>query len=108
MADGTMTTTTNANGDYAFYNVPLGNYTVSATKDGYQVGSTNVTMTANDVMSGGATVDQTISANGSNNSSVFLLIGVVAAIVVAVVIAAILLVRRNKGKPSVKGQEGKN
>ncbi len=49
---GSSTTTTNATGQYAFYDVPIGNYTVFATKDGYQLSSSPIDMTSNDVAIG--------------------------------------------------------
>ncbi len=49
---GSSTTTTNANGQYAFYNVPIGNYTLFATKNGYQLSSLPIDMTSKDIALG--------------------------------------------------------
>ena len=95
---GSSTTTTNATGQYAFYDVPIGNYTVFATKDGYRLSSSPIDMTSSDVALGGITADQTIASNGSGNvDSAYLWIGVIAAASLLAVGAYVMLVRRSKG-----------
>ena len=95
---GSNTTTTNANGQYAFYDVPLGNYTIFASKVGYRLSSSPIDMTSSDIALGGITADQTIASNGAGNvDSTYLLIGVIAAVSLLAVGAYVMLVRRTKG-----------
>ena len=93
--DHTLTTTTDASGHYAFYDLAIGNYTITATRDGYNIPSSSVSVTQSTVESGGKTVDETLTAysNGSNNDTV-IIVGVI--LVLAVLIGAFLLIRHRK------------
>ena len=53
-------TTTDAQGSYWFYDVPIGSYTLTATKEGHEPQSTTISMTAADVARGGVSVDMTV------------------------------------------------
>jgi thermitase len=55
ISDGTRSTVSDANGNYTISNVPEGSYTVTASKDGYETSSKNVTVLSS----------QTITANFS-------------------------------------------
>ncbi len=95
-----MTTSTNASGHYAFYDVAIGNYTITATKDGYNVSSYLVSVTQITVASGGTTVDGTmaVSSSNSNGSNDTTMIIVIIAVVIIVAFLAVVMVvhRRNK------------
>ena len=48
-----QTTTADANGRYTFYDVAIGQYNISAIKDGSSMACSTITMTSNDVATGG-------------------------------------------------------
>jgi hypothetical protein len=64
------TTTTDANGAYAFYDVAIGNYTLEFTENGYLTKSTPVVMTSEAVDSGGLKVDPGASVYNPSNGMI--------------------------------------
>jgi hypothetical protein len=89
------TTTTDANGFYAFYDVPIGNYSLEITEKGYQTMSKAVAMTADAVATGGLVVDPGASPSNPNGPLFILAFGALAGVIGLMVI----LVRR-RGPPS--------
>jgi len=103
--DSVRETTSDAKGAFAFYDVPIGNYTLEFTEAGYLKKSTTVAMTPATVAVGGVKVDPGMLISDPSNGFV-LILGVGA--VCAVMAGAILLLgrMRNKNrKPGVKKPE---
>ena len=92
----TLTTITDADGRYAFYDVSIGEYTVAAEKDGKKY-TENVKVTAETIGSGTLAVDDVILSPKSGSDSTLLIIGVVAIVVLAA-LGAVFLVRRGSIK----------
>jgi len=89
-----MTTITDANGLFEFLNVPLGNYTLTATVDGYGAKTMNVTVSSSETADvGGLTLISTGSDDGDND--IFILAG--AFVLVIAVLSGFLILRRRKG-----------
>jgi hypothetical protein len=82
-----MTTTTDANGNYTFYDVFIGNYTLTISKDGYKTVSSTVSMTMQVVDSAGMTADEIVLTSDDSNDQTTLLM-----IVAAIAVIAVLLV----------------
>ena len=93
--DSVRETTSDAKGAFAFYDVPIGNYTLEFTEAGYLKKSTTVAMTPATVAVGGVKVDPGMLISDPSNGFV-LILGVGA--VCAVMAGAILLLGRMRNK----------
>jgi hypothetical protein len=91
--DKVRETTSDAKGAFVFYDVPIGNYTLEFTENGYVTKSTTVSMTAGAVAVGGLTVEPGSLSIGQGNGLVFLL---VVGAVSAAMAGAIILVGRHR------------
>ena len=87
------TTTTDSDGQYAFYDVAVGSYTLEITETGFGVQTRSVTMTAEAVALGGLSSDQTILA-GSQSDDIIMFLAI--AILAIAIVVLVLIVRRRK------------
>ncbi len=72
IADVVLTTTTDANGVYTFYDVAIGNYTLEVAETGYGIQSVTVAMTLDAVQKGGLMVDHTVRPERWNDNGLFI------------------------------------
>ncbi len=99
MMGETLTAITNSDGEYAFYDVPIGEYALTIEKGGYESITYAVMITSDAVASGGATVDGTLSFDkGLENT--MLIIGVAIAMIAATLMAMLFVRRRAVGRKS--------
>ncbi len=93
-----LTATTDANGNYAFASVPAGSYTIQASKEGYQSGSTTASVAA-----GTATAaDDIILAleeDGGSGSVGWIIPVLLIALLVAGLLVFMLLKKKKKSGP---------
>jgi hypothetical protein len=96
MSDGiARITETDAVGNYAFYDIALGDYTLTVTKDGYNSTTSNVSMTSEGISSGGMTVSAVIQAQDRpGDSTLAIEIMAIAAIFAAILLATLLVYRK--------------
>ena len=104
------TTTTDSDGQYVFYDVAVGSYTLEITETGFGVQTRSVTMTADAVAIGGLSSDQTIIVGSQSDDTVMFVAIVILAIAIVVLV---LIVRRRKvqappKKPAVVEKPVKN
>ena len=90
------TTVTDANGDYAFYDLVAGDYALTSSKEGYNTTSSGLTLTVIDIANGGMTFDEKISAQGpAGNDIPMIMIGAIVAALTLVLLAVLLLRRKS-------------
>jgi hypothetical protein len=82
----TLATVTDAKGNFVFYDVPLGNYTLKSTKEGYNQTTSTIDLSAQSIAVGGLKVEQKISVQGSSGDYLSLLIAVAIAVVVVLMV----------------------
>ncbi len=100
-----LTTLTNANGTYEFYDVFIGNYTLNIEREGYETTTSSVSMTMDNVLTGGTDVEEMVMSDEGPDMLPYILIGVVGAVVVLLIL--FLLLRRKKNTPAAgKDKEG--
>ena len=91
----TNVTRTDAHGNYSFYDVAFGNYTLTATKDGYDQTSVGIGLNAQGIAAGGLTVEEKIFAQGAGGDTSSLILIIAFA---AVIIILLAIMRSNKKK----------
>ncbi len=104
-----LTTTTNAQGAFAFADVPLGTYFVLARNPGYVEGNQTVTLTAAEPNKVVSFVLSPVPSGGIETGSILLVIGAILAILVLAGILFLFLRRTSKcpvcGKPKPRDRE---
>ena len=92
----TWETETDAHGNYAFYDMAPGNYTLTSIKAGYDKTTANIALTIPGIAVGGLTFDERIipQASGGNDSNMGLII--VFIMVVVLILLAFVWSRRKK------------
>jgi hypothetical protein len=92
-----QTTMSDTNGRYVFYDVAIGQYKIDAIKDGCDIACSTVTMTSDDVATGGVTANVNAAAGISGPIfNTMTIVSVLTGIVVVVIVAAALIVRKNR------------
>jgi hypothetical protein len=97
--------TTDAQGNFCIYDVPVGNYTLTIEKEGFATQTKTITMTEANIDAGGISVGGT-SVNKVDNTPLYAFIGLI--VVVVVVLLVIFLVRRKKTDANGKGKDQGN
>jgi hypothetical protein len=88
---------TDKDGNYLFYDVPVGNYTLKVTKDGYAAATSSLKMTSDDVAAGGLTIPVVLAVEGQSfDAGGILLIAAVASLAALLLIAAVVVIRKRK------------
>lgn len=93
---GTLTAITNSDGEYSFYDVPIGEYTMTVEKRGYEAMTYTIGITSEDVDSGGATLNGTLAVRGLEGT--LLIIGGSIALIAAILAATLLVRKRSVGR----------
>jgi hypothetical protein len=105
--------TTDDQGNFCIYDVPVGNYTLTIEKEGYATQTKTITMTEADIDAGGISTGET-SVNKVDNPLLYAAIGLIV-VVIAVLLVLFLLRRRksdangkskDQGKDDAKGNKG--
>jgi hypothetical protein len=90
-------TLTDVGGNYAFYDVMVGNYTLTVTKDGYVPSTSSLALTPEAIATGGITAAMVISPpNQANDIVQEILIVAIAVMVGAVLLVAAMTHRKGK------------
>lgn len=93
-AGSALTATTNVNGEYAIYGVPVGKYDHIIEKSGYVTVASEVSVTSETVPTGNV-VNGTLSKQESNDNSLLMMLGALAIAIVVLLVATLLLRRRS-------------
>jgi uncharacterized membrane protein/bacillopeptidase F (M6 metalloprotease family) len=93
-----FTTTTDANGGYTFTNVPIGNYTITASKNGYDPDSEAITVSANANTAVPNLTLVMVDEGGISGNMTWIVLALVIAMVAGLLLF-LLLGKKNKAKP---------
>jgi hypothetical protein len=91
--------TTDAQGNYCIYDLPVGTYTLTIEKEGYATQTKTITMTEADIDAGGISIGAT-SVSKVDNTLLYASIGLI--VVVIAVLLIFFLVRRKKDQGNEK------